>query len=218
MKRRAFGRVVAPVILAALGAPSLVARADAPAPATAADLTKEGFAFFGEEKGVKIYRREQRPGIELAGDGVIAGSPDRVRRVLLDYASHPRWNKHLKESRLLARGDNWVDVYQRLDLPVLDDRDYTLHIVWGAEGDVLWFRFETANDRGPPPVKGVVRVTRHEGSWRFDKAADGVSTHAVYRFYMDLAGSFPSWMGKGQATRDVADLFAKVGAQLPSYP
>jgi hypothetical protein len=217
MKRRAFGRVVAPVVLAALGvAPSAVSFADAPGPGS--ELTKEGFTLFGQERGVSIYRREQRPGIELAGDGSIAGSPERVRRVLLDYASHPRWNKHLKESRVLARGDNWLDVYQRLDLPVLDDRDYTLHIVWGADGDVLWLRFATANDRGPAPVNGVVRVSRHEGSWRFDASADRASTHAVYRFYMDLAGSFPAWMGKGQAKSDVADLFTKVTTQLPSYP
>jgi hypothetical protein len=200
-------------------AASLLASADAapsgpPAPASA--LPGEGFKLLGEEKGVKIHRREQRPGIELAGEGDIAGSPDRVRRVLLDFASHPKWNKHLKESRVLGRGDGWLDVYQRLDLPVLDDRDYTLHVVWGAAGDVLWLRFETANERGPAPVRGVVRVTQHTGSWRLEPA--GQATRAVYRFHMDLAGSFPAWMGKGQAQSDVANLFVDVGKQLPRYP
>jgi hypothetical protein len=219
MKRRTFGRVIAPVVMAALGVlVSDPARADAIAPAPPALLPKEGFAPLGEEQGVRIYRREQRPGIELAGVGAIAATPERVRRVLLDYARHPRWNRHLKESRVLARGDDWLDVYQRLDLPILDDRDYTLHVVWGADGDVLWLRFAAANERGPAPVKGVVRVTRHEGSWRFDPTNEGAGTRAVYRFYMDLAGSFPSWMGKGQATKDVAALFTKVTAELPSYP
>jgi hypothetical protein len=212
-------RVVAPTALLAAALATLPSdTALASAPASAATLASEGFAFLGEENGVRIHRREKRPGIELAAEGVLRGAPERARRVLLDYANHPRWNKHLKESRVLARGDNWLDVYQRLDLPVLDDRDYTLHVVWGADGDVLWFRFTTANDRGPGPVKGVVRITEHEGAWRLDPAEGGASTRAVYRFHMDLAGSFPSWMGKGQATRDVADLFTKVTAQLPNYP
>jgi hypothetical protein len=211
-------RHLAPLVCAVVA--GLAAPVDAapgpPAPASA--LPAEGFKLLGEEKGVRIHRREQRPGIELAGEGEIPGSPDRARRVLLDYGKHPSWNKHLKESRVLAKGDGWLDVYQRLDLPVLDDRDYTLHVVWGAEGDVLWMRFETANERGPAPVRGVVRITAHSGSWRFDRAPGGKATRAVYRFHMDLAGSFPSFLGKGQAQSDVANLFVEVGKQLPRYP
>lgn len=40
--------------------------------------------------------------------------------MLLDYAGHLKWSKHLKQSRVLARGDGWLDVYQRLDVAVLD--------------------------------------------------------------------------------------------------
>jgi hypothetical protein len=210
-----FPAVIALVAGAALGAPADAAPA-APAPGSA--LPGEGFALLGEEKGIKIYRRDKRPGIELAGEGAIAGPPERARRVLLDYAGHPRWNKHLKESRIVARGADFVDVYQRLGLPILDDRDYTLHVTWGDEGGVFWLRFVTANERGPAPVQGVVRVTQHTGSWRLDPDAGGAATRAVYRFHLDLAGSFPSWMGKGQAQGDVAALFGDVGKQIPRYP
>lgn len=187
----------------------------APAPASA--LAGEGFTLIGEERGVKVYRREKRAGIELAAEGTFAAAPERVRRVLLDYPSHQRWQKHLKENRILARGDGFLDVYQRLDLPVLDDRDFTLHVTWGNDGDVQWMRFATANEKGPAPVRGVVRVTAHEGGWRLEPTSGGQGTHAVYRFYLDLAGSFPAWMGKGQATSDIPDLFANITKQLPSY-
>jgi hypothetical protein len=185
------------------------------APPPASSLAAEGFTLIADERGVRVYRREQRGGIELAAEGRIAASPDRVRRVLIDYPSHQRWQKHLKENRILARGDGFLDVYQRLDLPMIDDRDFTLHVTWGDEGAVAWMRFVAQSGLGPPPVKGVVRVTQHEGGWRLEPVDGGTSTHAVYRFYLDLAGSFPAWMGKGQAAKDLPDLFANIARQAP---
>jgi len=229
MRRRPFAVLVAPVTLAAsaslagpippvdVASPPADAVPLASAPPPASSLPGEGFALIGEDKGVKVYRREKRPGIELAAEADIAATPERVRRVLIDYPSHQRWQKHLKENRVLARGDGFLDVYQRLDLPLIDDRDFTLHVTWGDEGGLLWMRFAAANERGPAPVKGVVRVTQHEGGWRLEPTGRGTGTHAVYRFYLDLAGSFPAWMGKGQATSDLPELFVNINKQLPSY-
>jgi hypothetical protein len=188
------------------------------APGPASSFASEGFKLLGEDRGVKVYRREKRPGIELAAEGAFAASPERVRRVLTDYPSHQRWQKYLKGNRVLARGDGFLDVYERLDLPVLDDRDFTLHVTWGDEGDLRWMRFASASARGPAPVRGVVRVTSHEGGWRLEPTSGGRGTHAVFRFYLDLAGSFPAWMGKDQATKDVPEVFARITAQLPGYP
>ena len=212
IRRRSFVSLLA---LIAVAPPAHAQSGAAPAPATA--LAGEGFVLIAEEKGVRVYRREKRTGIELAAEGNIAGAPERVRRVLVDYPSHQRWQKHLKENLILSRGDGFLDVYQRLDLPVLDDRDFTLHATWGDEGPVAWMRFAAVSGLGPPPVKGVVRVTQHDGGWRLEPADGGKATHAVYRFYLDLAGSFPSWMGKGQAASDLPELFANIARQLPNY-
>jgi hypothetical protein len=107
-------------------------------------------------------------------------------------------------------------VYQRLSLPVIDDRDFTLQVTWGAEGPILWMRFAVANERGPKPVPGVVRVTAHDGGWRLEPEGDK-GTHAVYRFHFDVAGSVPSWLGKGQAKDDIVDFFVRLKRELPSY-
>ncbi len=64
----------------------------------------------------------------------------------------------------------------------------------------------------------MVRVTAHEGGWRLEPIVGGKGTHAVYRFHLDLAGSVPSWMGKGQAASDIPELFTNITKQLPSYP
>ena len=211
----ALAAIVSVADAAAPDAPPPPGKVSAPAPASA--LVGEGFAFLGEERGVKVYRREKRPGIELAAEGKIGATPERVRRVLIDYPSHPRWQKHLKENRVLAFGEGSLDVYQRLALPVLDDRDFTLHATWGSDADVFWMRFAVANERGPAPVSGVVRVTHQEGGWRLEPVDGGAATHAVYRCHIDLAGSFPAWMGKGQATKDLPELFDSITKQLPSY-
>jgi hypothetical protein len=185
--------------------------------AAAHALASEGFYRIGEAHGVEVYRRDQGPGIELGGEGDIAAPPEKVRQVLLDYSNHPRWVKGVNESRILGRGASSLDVYQRLKLPVLEDRDYTLHVTWGDDGDAKWLRFTTANANGPPESPGTVRVHLHEGSWWLRPIDGGRATHAVYQFHLDLAGSFPAWMAKGRAGKDVPALFDKIRDQLQYY-
>ncbi len=211
---------LAPFAASAEPPPPSPAQAGAPAPgrapAPASALASEGFTLLGEEKGVRVYRRERQSGVEFAAETSLPAPPDQVRRALLDYSSHQRWQKHLKENKILAHDADSLVVYQRLALPVIDDRDFTLQVTWGAEGPILWMRFAVANERGPKPVPGVVRVTAHEGGWRLEPEG-GKNTHAVYRFYFDVAGSVPSWLGKGQAKDDIVDFFVRLKQQLPSY-
>lgn len=179
-------------------------------------LASDGFYPIGEDHGVKVYRRDQGRGIELGAEGDIAGPPDQVLRVLLDYQSHPRWVKGLAESKVLDRQQRSLDVYQRLKLPVLDDRDFTLHVTWGDEGGGCWLKFN-ADGKGPPPRSGVIRVSTHTGEWHLEPIDGGRATHAVYRFHLDLAGKFPAWMGKGRAGKDVPNLFESIRNQLQYY-
>lgn len=185
--------------------------------ALAGSLASQGFASIGEEHGVKVYRRDQRGGIELGAEGNIPAPPSVVLAVLSDYASHPKWVHNLAESRVLDRKEHSLDVYQRLDLPVLKDRDYTLRVTWGADGDARWLKFSTANERGPRPVHQVVRLATNEGSWYLEPIDGGRGTHAIYQFHMDLGGSFPSWMGKGRAGKDIPHLFDAIRDQVRYY-
>ncbi|MFO0616399.1 MAG: hypothetical protein U0414_27655 [Polyangiaceae bacterium] len=187
-------------------------------PTPAQRAVAEGFVALGKKDGVTLYKREAERGLEFAVEGDLPASPERVRRVMLDYPAHTKWQERLAECKVLARGDDWADVYERLSLPMLDDRDYTLHVTWGADGDVLWSRFTTANDKGPPEVDGVVRVTLHEGSWTFAPIQEGKATHAFYRFHLDIDSSFAQSLGSGSAQGEMIDLFAQITAELPSYP
>ena len=175
-----------------------------------AQLAGHGYTQIHDEKGVKVYKRDGAKGIDFAAEGEIDAPPERVRDVLLDYGNHPKWVKGLAESRVLDRGPFSMLVYQKLALPVIDDRDYTLLVTWGKDAGALWMRFMTANDRGPKPQQGIVRVSLHEGSWRLEPIDGGKKTYAVYQFRLDLAGSFPAWMGKGRAGKDIPNLFENI--------
>jgi hypothetical protein len=121
-------------------------------------------------------------------------------------------------SQVLDKTDGALDVYQRLHLPMLDDRDYTMHVTWTRAGDGRQIRFRTINDRCPgPPDKGVVRLAVHEGSWELHPASGGQRTHAVYRFRMELGGHLPMWMARGRAAKDVPALFEAIRNQVKYY-
>lgn len=177
----------------------------------------EGYTPAGGTSEVRVYRRAEKGVIELAAEGRIDAPPAQLRRVLLDYANHPRWNNALTESRILDRREGALDVYQRLDLPMLHDRDYTLHVTWGQEGETLWLDFVTRDEVGPPPVRGVVRVKVHEGHWELVPIDGGRATDARYRFRLNLAGMLPSWMARGRVSSDLPVFFDALKHQLPFY-
>jgi hypothetical protein len=215
------------VLLVALGgcapaldpvAPKVASSEKKGAPTPVDEILAEGFVAVGQRDGVTVYERDKLPGFELAAEGDIPAAPDRILRVLLDYPAHRTWEERLVECTVLGKGEGWLDVYERLGLPIIQDRDYTLHVTWGDDHGVLWTKFATANQKGPAPVDGVVRVHAHQGGWRLAPAADGTSTHAFYRFHLDLDSSMTSTMGTGQAENDLVQLFATIRSQLPKYP
>lgn len=184
---------------------------------TTVGLSKEGYEPIGEKAGVEVYRRAGHA-IDLAAEGDIDAPPDVVLKVLTDYGSHPKWVHGLSVSRVLDKHDDSLDVYQRLHLPMLDDRDFAMHVRWGGSGGEREIHFATTNDKCPaPPDKGVVRVPLHEGSWHLEPVDGGRRTHAVYRFRMELGGSLPMWMARGRAAKDVPALFEAIRAQTKYY-
>jgi hypothetical protein len=170
-----------------------------------------------QDRGVTVYKDDHQSGIALAAEGEFAAPPDKVRQVLTDYANHSKWNKHLKECRVLQHGNDWLVVYERLDLPMIDDRDYTLRVRWGEDAGTRWLQFKADNAAGPAPQRGAVRVNTHEGLWQLTPIAGGTRTLARYFFHLDLGGSLPGWMSKGKAGKDVPHLFDQIRGQLQYY-
>ena len=182
-----------------------------------AALSGQGYERIGEKAGVDVYRRSGHA-IDLAAEGDISAPPDVVLKVLTDYGSHPKWVHGLAVSRVLDKKADELDVYQRLHLPMLDDRDFAMHVQWKRAGDEREIHFATKNDKCPaPPDKGVVRVPLHEGSWHLEAVDGGRHTHAVYRFRMELGGSLPMWMARKRTAKDVPALFEAIRGQTKFY-
>jgi uncharacterized protein YndB with AHSA1/START domain len=182
--------------------------------ALAGVLAQEGYSRVAEQHGVVVYKKSQGQQIDLAAEGDLPGSPDRVLELLTDYESHPRWVKSLAESKVIWRGKSAADVYQRISAPLVADRDFTLHATWSKEGDERVVKLRARNERGPAPKDGVVRVNVNEGEWRLTPSADGKSTHVTYRFRLDLGGKIPGNMASDQAARDLPGLFNSMRNEL----
>ena len=166
------------------------------------------YVHVGGAHQVEVYRAPQASAIDLVAEGDIDAPPEVVRAVVLDYANASALTDHVSESRVVAATASELFVYQRLKLPVIADRDFTLHVVWGQRANgTLWTRFTVDNPHGPNGRDGIVRLSVLTGGWDFVPIRDGTATHAVYRVQIDLAGSIPRWMVSGGAAKDLPKLF-----------
>ena len=166
-----------------------------------------GFKHVGSRSGVEVYRLMSSPVIDLYAEGDIEAPPAVVRDVILDYDNAAKVTDNVGESRVLHRGAREVLAYQRLKLPVVADRDFTIRATWGQRGDAIAVQYAVDNSHGPAPKKGVVRVSVQQGTWLLEPARGGAATHASYHFQIDLAGSIPKWMVSGSAAKSLPRLF-----------
>jgi len=186
-------------------------------PATATERTpleqsleKEGYDFVRETRGVKVYKHRSSKTIRVAAEGVFPAPLADVREVVTDYPAQQGKVDRVSESRVLKSGAGWLVVYQRLNLPVISDRDFTLMVRWGHEAAYQWVTFDAASWLGPPPRDGIVRVSEHSGSWQLKPVDGGRATFVRFQSRIDFAGSVPRWMVRGGAAKELPNLFANL--------
>jgi hypothetical protein len=181
-----------------------------------------GWKHVGGRSGVEVFRHLSSPVIDLYAEGDIEAPPSVVRDVLLDYEHASKVTDNVGESRILAKNDREIVVYQRLKLPIISDRDFTLRATWGQRGAVLTEQFAVDNARGPAEKEGLVRLSTLQGSWALEPIRGGAATHARYRVQIDLAGDVPKWMVSGGAAKNVPKLFEGLRRQakerIPGTP
>jgi hypothetical protein len=168
-------------------------------------LQSAGFSKVGTKNGVTMYKHSRDKAI--AAEGIFAGTPKQVLAALLAYDKHRAFNKRIAESRVFLKGKDWLLVYQRLDLPMISDRDYTLRIKWGEKDGITWMSFWTDNVRGPGKKSGVVRLYTHRGSWQLRPLASG-RTFARYQVKIDLGGWVPGFLARSGTRKELPRLFS----------
>lgn len=178
-----------------------------------------------EEDGIAVYSRQSVSGSlhEVRMVAEIDAPPRACRNVLADNEAHPETLPNTAETRVVAReGDRVTWVYSLLDLPVVSNRDVTLRSVEEElRGPRAGYRirFTVANDRGPPPRDGVVRIELCTGSWEFMSIDGGRRTQAVYTLLVDPGGLIPAFLANKATRQSLPNVFRAIRrwAQDPRY-
>jgi len=170
--------------------------AEPPPPAAGAD---EGWALVSKSEKLTIYSRPRKDtGImEVKAVGVIEAAPAVAKRVLDDTDEYPRFMPYVTESRVISRKGDTLIGYQRLSVPLVNDRDCTMRIrcqTWRAAdgGTCFCNRWEAANELGPAEKSGVARIRINEGSWLLEPLDGGLHTRATYTVCSDSGGKLPA--------------------------
>jgi len=166
-----------------------------------------------------IYERP-RKGSELhefKAVGPIAAAPEVVRRVLDDVPAYPTFMPYVAEARVISQDSKSRVSYQRIALPLVSDRDYTVRVKLETrrtpEGLGYFNRWQTANDLGPAPRKGVTRVAVTEGYWQLEPTEGGRATRATYAIFSDSGGSLPTGLLNSGSRTAIPKLFDGVRKQ-----
>jgi hypothetical protein len=116
----------------------------------------------------------------------------------------------LKHRDILSERADELVIYDQIRTPVVSDRDYTIVVRRRSAGARVWFECETANERGPAPAKGYVRIPTIAAGWYVEPDGSG-GTRLGYFAYSEVGGSVPAWMVRGaQADRSMADVVRMV--------
>ena len=155
---------------------------------------------------------------EVKAVGTIDAPPWVCKNVVDDVAHYKDFMPYTADSRLLARENNTVLSYQRVDAPLISDRDYTILIRDLSHrlpnGDIIYkSAWTSANQRGPKKISGVVRVGINEGYWLFEPLAGGNKTRATYYLYTDPGGALPAFVVNKANTSTIPDLFNAIRKQ-----
>ncbi|MBI1948787.1 MAG: cyclase/dehydrase [Deltaproteobacteria bacterium] len=174
--------------------------------------------------GIVIYNRTRAGSDvkEVLAIGTFDAAPAHVHRVLDDNARYQDFMPYTKVSRVLKRDGDTVWSYERINAPLVAERDYVVKITHRAEtradgAVVLQHAFTQSNADGPAPVDGVVRVAVLDGRWQLEPIDGGKRTRATYWVYTSPGGSVPTFLVNAANTNAVPGLFDAVKKALPSH-
>jgi hypothetical protein len=158
----------------------------------------DGWKVASRTGDIEVQERT-RPGSrvrELQTVAVVDAPPAVVRRVVTDWDRYVELMPYTEEARVVAteKGGRVVHFYTLVNPPLVSRRDYTMRMVdeGPVKGGALRISW-TPSSRGPPPRKGVVRITVNDGSWLLEPLDGGTRTRATYRLHADPGGSVPAF-------------------------
>lgn len=165
-----------------------------------------------------VVSSRSRPGTdirEVRGLGSFEAPPWIVKNVIDDVLHYKDFLPYSSVSDVLSTHDGYIVSYQRIKAPLVSDRDYTVKIFdeskQDSDGKITWKnRWSLANELGPPPVEGVVRLSVNEGYWLLEDIDNGKHTKVTYYVYTNPGGALPSFIVNAANTQAVPGLLQAV--------
>ena len=171
-----------------------------------------GFELVEQTQGVSVYQDESSEVIRIGADAFMEHPPAVAMEGLLSYDNHLGYIKRLRESRILKKTKDSMLVYQRLNLPIIDDRDFNLLVTWGCDHGVHWLQWQAVS-QGVKPRPGIVRVTDHRGSWQLE-SIDKEITQSRFQVRLDMAGWIPRWLVRSGAADEIPEFISSIRRML----
>lgn len=184
----------------------------------ASPFESAGFEQIATDGGVRAFEHPDSDTIRLAAEGRFDAPPQAVREVLLDYRGQIGKVGVMAEAEILDRGSEWVLVYQRLDLPVISDRDYNLYVRWSERDGQITIAYQALDGVGRDVQPGNVRVIHNVGTWTLSPVDGGAGTLARFDLDIDFAGWVPRSLARYEAARGLPRMFHEVAGMLSELP
>ena len=170
--------------------------------------------------GADWVSRGEHQGVQLESREVAGSSFEEVRSTIVTPVEPTRicaaiWGSGVKaekgfKSRTTLREDatdRWS--YERVEVPLISDRDYTIHLHRETfEDGTCRVEMTMDNDAGPPERPGLVRMAAVQGSWLVTVTDAG--TKVVYTLYSDPGGFVPGFLARGSQRTKTAESMLQI--------
>ena len=102
----------------------------------------------------------------------------------------------LKSRAIIQEAADERVTYEQITPPIVSNRDYVVRARRLTAGTACRMTFEAANELGPKPPDGWVRVSKLKGYWLFEPL-EGGKTKLTYVVFTDPGGSIPPFLVEG---------------------
>lgn len=143
---------------------------------------------------------EQRPMsgskfVELRFTTTSEKTPDSLCAAVFGDGKFDPQEPDLKSRKVLSESADARVTYDQIAPPLVSNRDYVVKVLRTREGGACRMTFEAANELGPPPVDGWVRITGLKGYWLFEPTEG--KTRLTYVVFSDPGGAIPPFIAEG---------------------
>ncbi len=174
-------------------------------------------------------RRDSSDGVTLE-ERMVRGSPFREYRAVVAVPIDPSraadmvWNSlrdagidHLKRHDVIRQTADELVFYGQIPTPIIADRDFTVRIRRSPRSSAgrTELRCASANDLGPPPAKGHVRVPIIRAGWVIEPDPRG-GTRLTHYFYGEPGGTIPAVFVRGAQADEVLAYVVRMTHKLLS--